>query len=98
MNFMNNEIQQEVDKKENNYLRRELRKQSFGYIVGALSLVAGLAWNDAIKAVIEYVFPLDRNGIWVKFVYAGALTFGVILFTVYVGQVLNPPDEPLKDK
>lgn len=74
-------------------LKREIRKQSFGYVVGALSLVAGLAWNDAIKAVIDYIFPLDRSGLWVKFIYAGALTFVVILFTVYVARFFNSPDE-----
>ncbi|MEK7574665.1 MAG: DUF5654 family protein [Patescibacteria group bacterium] len=73
-------------------LQREVRKQTVGYIVGALSLVAGLAWNDAIKALIEYIFPLDKSGLWVKFLYAAVLTFVVILFTIYIVDFLNPKD------
>lgn len=90
---MSEEESQKNKTRENPRLQREVRKQSFGYVVGALSLVAGLAWNDAIKAIIDYIFPLDRSGLWVKFIYAGVLTFVVILFTVYLGRFFNPPDE-----
>ena len=91
---MTEEEKQEVRKKEEHRLKRELRKQTFGYVVGALSLVAGLAWNEAVKAVIDYVFPFDRSGIWIKFIYAGVLTLIVIIFSVYIGRIINPPDEP----
>lgn len=87
------EEEEQKNKKEKYRLRRELRKQTFGYVVGALSLVAGLAWNEAIKAVIDFVFPLDRTGLWAKFIYAAVLTIVVILVSVYVGQLLNPTDD-----
>ena len=32
-------------------IREEVRKKTIGYIVAALGLVAGLAWNDAIKTI-----------------------------------------------
>jgi hypothetical protein len=48
-------------------LREELKKQTLGYIVGALGLVAGLAWNEAIKAFIEFLFPLSQDTLLVKF-------------------------------
>ncbi len=49
---------------------QEVRSQVVGYIVAAIGLVAGLAWNDAIKSLIEYFFPLSQNTIWAKVMYA----------------------------
>lgn len=70
-------------------LQRTVREQTVGYIVAALSLVAGLAWNDAIKALITYFFPLDdANGILAKFVYAGLMTIVVVLLTMIVKRTL----------
>ncbi|HLD34421.1 MAG TPA: DUF5654 family protein, partial [Patescibacteria group bacterium] len=33
-------------------VKQEIRNKVAGYIVAAFGLVAGLAWNDAIKALI----------------------------------------------
>ncbi len=38
-------------------LRGEFKKRVAGYILAGLGLVAGLAWNDAIKALIDSLFP-----------------------------------------
>ncbi|MDO8523541.1 MAG: DUF5654 family protein [bacterium] len=65
-------------------LREELKKQTLGYVVGALGLVAGLAWNEAIKGSIEYLFPLGQNSLLAKFVYALLITVVVVIFTNYV--------------
>lgn len=65
-------------------LREEIKKQTFGYIVGALGLVAGLAWNDAVRALIEYFFPLSQNTLLAKFIYAAAVTVIVVIFTRYI--------------
>jgi hypothetical protein len=68
-------------------LRKELRKQFMGYIITALSLVAGLAWNDAIKAFIEHIFPIDKNGILLKFVYAVVITIAVVAIGMMLSRV-----------
>ncbi len=65
-------------------LHEEIRKQTLGYIVGALGLVTGLAWNEAIKALIEYLFPLSQNTLLAKFIYALLITAIVVIFTNYV--------------
>lgn len=65
-------------------LREEIKKQTLGYIVGALGLVAGLAWNEAVKALIEYFFPLSQNTLLAKFIYAAAITIAVVLFSRYI--------------
>ena len=65
-----------------------VRAQVIGYIVAALGLVAGLAWNDAIKSLIEYFVPLSQNTIWAKVWYAlflsvvvGLASFGLLRLT-----------------
>ena len=49
-------------------------------------MVAGLAWNDAVKALIEFVFPVDKSSIWVKFLYAVIVTAVVVIATRYMLQ------------
>lgn len=52
----------------------ELRAQIVGFVIAALGFVAGLAWNEAIKALIEAVVPIGTGGIVAKFAYAIAMT------------------------
>jgi len=41
--------------------------------------VVGLAWNDAIKELITYLFPLATNSVLAKFGYAIILTVIVVV-------------------
>ena len=70
--YMNEKTQQ---------MKNEVKKQTFGYILTALGLVAGLAWNEAISATIKSLFPLDQNGLVPKFVYAVAVTILVVFLS-----------------
>ena len=63
--------------------KEEIRVKSFGYIAEALGLVAGLAWNEAIKALIDALFPLGQNGLLAKFVYAAGITIIAVVATSY---------------
>ena len=74
-------------------LKKELKSQSIGYLLAAFGLVAGLAWNDAIKSSIEYVFPIDKNGLLPKFIYAAAVTVVVVVVTYYVSKLLSSKEE-----
>ena len=62
-------------------LKNDVKKQTFGYILTALGLVAGLAWNEAISATIKQLFPLDQNGIAPKFIYAILVTILVVVIS-----------------
>ena len=64
-------------------IRKEVKKHTITYILAALSFVVGLAWNDAIKTLIEYFFPLNQDSILAKLIYAFLITFIVVLTTVY---------------
>ena len=79
-------------KKESEELQKEVKKRTVTYIAAALGLVTGLAWNEAIKAVIEYLFPLDQNTMAAKIIYAVIMTMILVFATVYIIR------EPGKDK
>lgn len=64
-------------------IRREVRIQTATYIVAALGLVAGLAWNEAIKGLIEYFFRTG-NSLPAKFVYAILITLIVAIVSMYL--------------
>jgi len=65
-------------------IKKQIRSQTAGYLTGALGLVAGLAWSDAIKALIAELFPFAKNGIVAMFVYAVIITLAVVLIGSYL--------------
>lgn len=75
-------------------LRKQLKVKTTGYIMAAFGLVAALAWNDAIRSLIDYFFPLDKNGLWIKFIYAIIITLVIVI----VGIILVRFEENKKDK
>jgi hypothetical protein len=66
------------------YVKKEVKRQTVGYVLAGLGVVAGFAWNDAIKAFIEYLFPIGKNTLLAKFGYAVLVTFVVVLISVYL--------------
>ncbi len=70
-------------------IKTQIKNQTSGYIVAALSLVAGLAWNDAIKALIAILFPLDTSGVFIKFIYAIIVTIIVVFVSISLLKPLN---------
>lgn len=64
--------------------KKRLKNQTMGYLVSAFGLVAALAWNDAIKSLIELLFPFANSGVLIKFIYAVLITVLVVLVGQYV--------------
>jgi len=60
----------------------QVKEKTGGYILAAFGFVVGLAWNDAIKALIENLFPLDKNNLLAKFIYALIVTVLIVAATV----------------
>jgi len=69
-------------------LRDEALKKVSGYIAAAFGLIVGLAWNDAIKSFIDYIFP-QRDNIWAKFIYAGFLTLLMVIGAVFLVRLFK---------
>lgn len=80
-------------KKESGEIRQKIKHQFYTYIAAAFGLVAGLAWNEAIKALIDYAFPLGKNTLWAKFGYAGLMTLVVVLISIYLARVFKEEDK-----
>ena len=70
-------------------VKREFKEKTVGYITAAFGLVAGLAWNDAVKALIEYLFPLKQDSVFAKFIYAIIMTLIVVIATMYITRLLK---------
>lgn len=62
-------------------LSSETRERTVGYIEAGLGLVAGLAWNEAVKAAIETFFPVSKSTIIAKFIYAVIITFIIVVIS-----------------
>jgi len=60
--------------------------------MAGLGLVAGLAWNDAIKALIEELFPVGRNSVLAKFIYAALITLIVVVVGAYLVRLFRKED------
>ncbi len=65
------------------HLKQEVHQKTADLILAAFGFVAGLAWNEAIKSVIEEVFPQHNNSVWAKITYALLVTLLVVLFSIY---------------
>ena len=74
-------------------LRKEIREKTIGYIVAAFGLVAGLAWNDAVKTLIEYFFPLQQNTLFAKFIYAAFITIVLVIVSVYLVRLTGEKED-----
>jgi hypothetical protein len=74
-------------------LDNEIRGRAVGYISGAFGLVAGLAWNEAIVGLINVLFPLSKNSVLAKFVYAIILTVVVVVVVMNLDRLLRTEKE-----
>lgn len=67
----------------------EVRSKIAGYITAGFGVVAGLAWNDAIKAFIEEFFPQENSNLLAKFSYAVIITIIVVVISLYLVKLLR---------
>ncbi|MDP3948584.1 MAG: DUF5654 family protein [bacterium] len=72
-----------------NDIKSEIKMRTMGYIGAGFGLVAGLAWNDAIKAFIEYVFPFSQSTVLAKFFYALLITIVAVIILGYLEKIIN---------
>ncbi|TSC67934.1 MAG: Uncharacterized protein G01um101466_600 [Parcubacteria group bacterium Gr01-1014_66] len=78
-----------IPEKKERSVSEEVTQQIRGYIAASFGLVAGLAWNDAVKTLIEYLVPVAQNTVFAKFLYAVVITLFVVLITGYLMRPLR---------
>lgn len=74
-------------------LKSEVTKRMLEYILAAFGLVAGLAWNDAIRSLIEYFFPLSAHSLIVKFFYALLITLLLVVISLYLIKIFKKDED-----
>lgn len=67
---------------------KEVAGQGLTYIIGAFGFVAALAWNEAIKALINKFFQADSNLVSL-FVYALVITLIAVIATKRLANIQN---------
>jgi hypothetical protein len=80
-------------KEEKKKIKRAVKEKFIGSILAAFGLVVGLAWNDAIKSSIEYIFPTTGAGLIPKFIYAVILTICIAIFAYYISKWFSSDEE-----
>ena len=76
-------------KGETSKIKREVRKKSLGYILAGFAIVGGLAWNDAIKALIAIMFPNSTDSLFAKFGYAILITLIIVVISMYLTRLFK---------
>jgi hypothetical protein len=85
---MNNALPKKMAE-EINGIREEMKKKTIGYVIAALGLVCGLAWNEALQGLIDHLFPLVSQNAWVKLLYAALLTLVVAMVSIYLMKLVK---------
>lgn len=80
---------------EKDKIKKEVKKQVLTYVTATFGFVAGLAWNEAIKELIDYLFPVS-NSLLAKFIYAIIMTFVVVIISLYLVRLFRKQKEEEK--
>jgi len=83
-------------KEEKDKIEVAFKRRTEGYIITAFGIVAGLAWNEAVKALMNYLFPIEKDTILAKFLYAIIMTVILVLISLYVVRFINKKDDKSK--
>ncbi len=78
--------------------KEEVYIQTATLMNGAFALVAALAWNDAVKALIVRYVPTG-SALYSLFIYAIALTVLVVLISMRMNKLIRRyrPEEEAKE-
>ena len=60
----------------------EVWEKVAGYLLEAFGLVAGLAWNDAIRALIARYYTVESDSLLAQLAYAIIITILVVIVSI----------------
>jgi uncharacterized membrane protein len=66
---------------------QEVLKQLLALATSAFGLVAALAWNEAIQALVNEYLSFGGSGLVSKLIYAVIITIFVVLVTVNLTKI-----------
>jgi hypothetical protein len=79
-----------MDEERNKPVSAEVREKTIGFVTAALGFVAGLAWNDAVQALIHRYIKLDQNSVWAQLLYAIGITAVAVVLIIYLERFTKP--------
>lgn len=85
-----------TQQEEKKSLRLEILEKVSTLVTAGFGLVAALAWNDAIKAMFDSLFPAPGGNLLAKFGYALVITILIVLVTIQLGRAVNLAKKQLK--
>ncbi len=62
-------------------LRRELFQKGISWILAGFGIMAGLAWNEAVKSLFDFLLGPTKASLMAKFVYAIVVTIVAVMVT-----------------
>ncbi len=68
-------------------MTKQFLKQVLTMVTAAFGVVAALAWNSAIQALIQKLYPSQVAGVRSAFIYALVITILTVLVTYSIGQI-----------
>lgn len=66
-------------------VRRVFVERVITLALTSFGLVAALAWNEAIQALVREFFP-EQQGVVPKFIYAFTITFVFVIVSIRLGR------------
>ncbi|MFA0833344.1 MAG: DUF5654 family protein [Methanobacterium formicicum] len=79
-------------KKQANEVKGQVLQTIATLITTAFGLIAALAWNEAIKAIILQFFPKGSD-LWGLLIYAVVITIIAVVATIIIGRAIAQPEE-----
>lgn len=76
-------------------LKKELIQRGTSWILAGFGVIAGLAWNEAIKSLFDLLFGPTKASLMAKFLYAIFVTLIAVIITRRLGKLI---DEATKEK
>lgn len=79
-------------KKQANEVKGQVLQTIATLITTAFGLIAALAWNEAIKAIILQFLPKGSD-LWGLLIYAVVITIIAVVATIIIGKAISQPEE-----
>jgi len=95
---MNNiQKQEEINKETEEKISIIIWKRMFELLIAAFSLVAALAWNDAVQTLFTEIFGPSKT-LLAKFLYAGFITIVIVWLSLRLNRMSKSIEKILLKK
>jgi uncharacterized membrane protein YcfT len=87
MSIINIKLDEEIKRKTREHTRIaaiKVKKELIKSLIAAMFFISTLAWRDAVNMTIDSYYPLEKDAITLKFLYAMALTIVAVLCSVFI--------------